>query len=96
MQTRRISSIKIGVRHRKDLGDLEKLAESLDAIGLLHPVVIDTKNRLIAGQRRLTPRVPSRATRQKRITQTTRHPSTSWVDSRFGLRSRRLFCPSRP
>ena len=53
MQTRRISSIKIGVRHRKDLGDLERLAESLEAVGLLHPVVIDTKNRLIAGQRRL-------------------------------------------
>jgi ParB-like chromosome segregation protein Spo0J len=53
MQTRRVSSIKIGVRHRKDLGDLDKLAESLETIGLLHPVVIDTHNRLIAGQRRL-------------------------------------------
>ena len=53
MQTRRISSIKIGVRHRKDLGDLEKLAESLETVGLLHPIVIDAQNRLIAGQRRL-------------------------------------------
>jgi ParB/RepB/Spo0J family partition protein len=53
MQTRRISSVKVGVRHRKDLGDLDKLAESLETIGLLHPVVIDTQNRLIAGQRRL-------------------------------------------
>jgi ParB/RepB/Spo0J family partition protein len=53
MQTRRISSIKIGVRHRKDLGELDKLAKSLETIGLLHPVVIDTHNRLIAGQQRL-------------------------------------------
>ena len=53
MQTRRISSIKVGVRHRNDLGELDKLAESLDALGLLHPIVIDAQNRLIAGQRRL-------------------------------------------
>jgi ParB/RepB/Spo0J family partition protein len=53
MKTRRIASIKVGIRQRKDLGDLALLAESLDAIGLLHPVVIDTQNRLIAGQRRL-------------------------------------------
>jgi DNA modification methylase/ParB-like chromosome segregation protein Spo0J len=51
--TRRISAIKVGHRHRQDLGNLETLAESLEAVGLLHPVVIDSKNRLIAGQRRL-------------------------------------------
>jgi ParB family transcriptional regulator, chromosome partitioning protein len=53
MQTRPINAIKVGNRHRKDLGDLEPLAESLETVGLLHPVVIDAKNRLIAGQRRL-------------------------------------------
>jgi ParB-like chromosome segregation protein Spo0J len=53
MQTRPITAIKVGHRHRKDLGDLESLAESLQAVGLLHPVVIDARNRLIAGQRRL-------------------------------------------
>lgn len=52
-QTRPITAIRIGHRHRQDLGDLGPLAESLDKIGLLHPVVIDAKNRLIAGQRRL-------------------------------------------
>jgi len=51
--TRRISAIKVSNRHRQDLGDLETLAESLEAVGLLHPVVIDSTNRLIAGQRRL-------------------------------------------
>lgn len=50
---KRVSSIKVGVRHRKDLGDIPKLAESLAAIGLLHPVVVDAQNHLIAGQRRL-------------------------------------------
>src|SRR5262249_22027000 len=44
---------KVGARYRKDLGDLPALAESLDRLGLLHPVVIDPPNRLIAGQRRL-------------------------------------------
>ena len=53
MNTRRIASIKVGVRQRSDLGELDKLAESLDAVGLLHPVVVDAQNRLIAGQRRL-------------------------------------------
>jgi Fe-S-cluster containining protein len=52
-QTRPITAIKVGNRHRKLLGDLEPLAESLETVGLLHPVVVDAKNRLIAGQRRL-------------------------------------------
>jgi ParB/RepB/Spo0J family partition protein len=53
MQSRPITAIKVGHRHRKDMGDLESLVESLETVGLLHPVVIDRKNRLIAGQRRL-------------------------------------------
>ena len=53
MQMRQITAIEIGHRHRKNLGDLDSLAESLEKVGLLHPVVIDSKNRLIAGQRRL-------------------------------------------
>src|SRR5262249_39646537 len=51
--TRRITAIKVGQRHRKDLGDLDSLVESLETVGLLHPVVIDPEDRLIAGQRRL-------------------------------------------
>ena len=51
--TRRISAITIGVRHRRDLGDIEGLAVSIAEVGLLHPVVITPGNVLIAGARRL-------------------------------------------
>ena len=49
--TRRISAITIGVRHRRDLGDIEGLAASIAEVGLLHPVVITPGNVLIAGER---------------------------------------------
>jgi ParB-like nuclease family protein len=52
-QHRLISDITIGVRHRKRMGDIEGLARSIEAVGLLHPVVIDTDNTLIAGERRI-------------------------------------------
>lgn len=52
-ETRTIKSIKIGQRHRKDLGNLRGLADSMKRVGMLHPVVIDPANRLIAGRRRL-------------------------------------------
>ena len=42
--TRRISAITIGVRHRRDLGDIEGLAASIAEVGLLHPVVITPSN----------------------------------------------------
>jgi ParB family chromosome partitioning protein len=48
-----LNKIKIGKRFRKDLGDLRSLADSLEQIGLLHPVVIAPKGESIAGQRRL-------------------------------------------
>jgi ParB/RepB/Spo0J family partition protein len=50
---RPISSIKVGERHRRDLGDIVSLAASIDKIGLLHPVVITPRRELIAGHRRL-------------------------------------------
>jgi hypothetical protein len=49
----RICTIIIGTRHRKDMGDLKALAESIDRNGLLHPVVITPEKRLVAGARRL-------------------------------------------
>jgi len=49
----RIDEIQIGFRYRKDLGDLRSLADSINEVGLLHPVVVTPKGRLIAGQRRL-------------------------------------------
>jgi hypothetical protein len=50
---RLISEITIGERCRKDMGDIAGLATSIDSIGLLHPVVIDKQDRLIAGARRI-------------------------------------------
>ncbi len=47
------SSIKVGDRLREDLGDLGDLMASIQQHGMLHPIVIDDKRNLIAGQRRL-------------------------------------------
>lgn len=48
-----IDEICIKRRYRKDLGDLEPLASSIQAVGLLQPVVLDSRKGLIAGQRRV-------------------------------------------
>jgi len=49
----KIVDISIGKRFRQDVGDLKELTNSIKNIGLLHPVVVDKKNNLIAGYRRL-------------------------------------------
>ena len=49
----RITDIHIGARHRKDMGDIGGLADSILDVGLLHPAVITPDNRLIAGARRI-------------------------------------------
>jgi DNA modification methylase len=49
----KISDINIGERARSDYGDISALAASIQRYGLLHPIVIDDKNNLIAGERRL-------------------------------------------
>jgi ParB/Sulfiredoxin domain len=49
----KITDIKVGSRYRKDLGDLTLLANSIGEIGLLHPIVVNQDNQLIAGERRL-------------------------------------------
>jgi len=48
-----IDAIKIGKRHRKDMGDITALAASMAELALLHPVVITPDRELIAGERRL-------------------------------------------
>ncbi len=48
-----ISSIIITDRTRKDLGDITSLAESIRSVGLMQPIVINEKNELIDGQRRI-------------------------------------------
>lgn len=48
-----ISKIIVGDRRREDLGDVAGLARSIDKYGLLQPVVVDSRARLVAGERRL-------------------------------------------
>ena len=49
-----ISSIKVGKRHRREIGDLSWLTDSITDLGLLHPITVDEERRLLAGVRRLT------------------------------------------
>jgi hypothetical protein len=63
--------IRIGERHRKEMGDLEALAASIAREGLLQPVGITEDFRLVFGQRRLVavqdilkwPTIPARVVR---------------------------------
>lgn len=48
-----ISQIKVGGRHRKDMGDLAGLAASIEKQGLLQPIGITEGNELVFGERRL-------------------------------------------
>ena len=48
-----IDDIKEGAHPRRDAGDLGALGQSIGKLGLLHPLVVDRKNVLIAGGRRL-------------------------------------------
>lgn len=52
-KTANVQQIKVGKRFRNDVGDLTDLKSSIDAIGLLHPIVVDQDNILITGLRRL-------------------------------------------
>lgn len=48
-----LDQIKLTTRHRKELGDITGLAESISTIGLLHPIVLNPDHQVIAGERRL-------------------------------------------
>ncbi|WP_244928516.1 ParB N-terminal domain-containing protein [Nocardioides sp. W7] len=50
---RTLDSIFIGVRHRKDPGDLAQLIESIERLGLLQPITITPEGVLVCGWRRL-------------------------------------------
>lgn len=53
-ETRQLQQIVIGKRRRRDFGDLQDLAQSInDRGGLLQPVAITPDNKLIAGERRM-------------------------------------------
>jgi len=49
----KIDDIIVRKRIRKDLGDLTQLTESIRKHGLMNPVVVNTRNELVAGERRL-------------------------------------------
>lgn len=43
----------VGDRTRKDIGILDDLADSMQAVGLLHPIILNSRHELIVGLRRL-------------------------------------------
>ena len=50
---RAVASIHVGHRQRRDLGDLDALAESIATVGLLQPITITPGGLLVCGARRL-------------------------------------------
>lgn len=48
-----VGDIVVGDRVRKDVGDVLPLAGSIEKVGLLHPVVVNSRHELVAGARRL-------------------------------------------
>lgn len=50
---RSIDSIRIGTRHRVDLGDVDALASSIERQGLLQPITVTPEGVLVCGARRL-------------------------------------------
>jgi ParB/RepB/Spo0J family partition protein len=48
-----LDSVRIGKRFRQHMGDIDALAASIAAHGLLHPIVVTPERTLIAGERRL-------------------------------------------
>jgi ParB family chromosome partitioning protein len=50
---RAVDSIRIGVRHRRDLGDIDALAASIAVRGLPQPITITPDGALVCGLRRL-------------------------------------------
>jgi ParB-like nuclease family protein/DUF3102 family protein len=48
-----IDEIEVGPRLRLELGEMKDLIDSIDRLGLFHPILIDDHKRLICGTRRL-------------------------------------------
>lgn len=48
-----IGDVHVGVRRRQKLGRMQSLARSIEAHGLIHPVLVRNGNELVSGQRRL-------------------------------------------
>ena len=50
---RSVDSIRVGSRHRADLGDIDALAKSIERQGLLQPITVTPEGVLVCGARRL-------------------------------------------
>ena len=48
-----LDRIDVGIRHRRDMGDLQALADSISEIGLLQPIGVTAEFALVFGERRL-------------------------------------------
>jgi ParB/RepB/Spo0J family partition protein len=48
-----VTAVLVGDRHRKDMGDLAALAESIRQTGLLQPIGVTADHDLVFGERRL-------------------------------------------
>jgi ParB family chromosome partitioning protein len=53
MNTLPLDTIKTGKRFRREMGDIAALARSIEAIGLLHPIVVTPSRELVCGERRI-------------------------------------------
>src|SRR5262249_31463818 len=53
LQCMPVDKIRVGKRHRKDVGDLNAFAASMNALGLLHRLVV-TSDGLLCGERRVS------------------------------------------
>ena len=52
-ETLPLESVVVEERIRKDFGNIDELANSIQAVGLIQPIVLTRDNKLIAGERRL-------------------------------------------
>ena len=50
----KINDIKISIRIRIENSDVSQLKKSIEEIGLLNPIIVNEKNELLSGFRRLT------------------------------------------
>ena len=50
----KIKQVKTGERFREEVGNIDDLVESIKEKGYLFPILVDQKNNLLAGERRLT------------------------------------------
>src|SRR5476651_1904516 len=53
LQELKIADIKVGGRHRKEMGDLKSLADSIRQEGMLQPIGVTDRLELVFGERRL-------------------------------------------